>query len=361
MLPTGPGGAGGGQRRDDGRPRAGSSGPVRAALVSGMPALPVPRRVQPPGACGICDDRPPVKPRPCRHSTSRCFSGLPSVREFCFNCRRLERAAWCGMAHRRRRRREGHPRDARRLPRPRRPRGVVAADGAALEALLAAGRRPDLFVLDLGLPGPGRLRARADAARAPRPRHRHPDRRRRPGRPRGRPRDRRRRLCAQAGGAARARRAHRRGAAPPPPGRRAAPAGPSLRRPTASTCAPSACATPPGRPVDLSPMEVDLVAAFATNPGRVLTRDDLMRLAPPRDDDSNDRSIDHRVTRLRRKLESRPRAPAADQDRPRHRLRPHRGKGMTCCPLGVRSRSIRQRLAGIMHQRSVCRVDLRLG
>jgi len=64
-----------------------------------------------------------------------------------------------------------------------------------------------------------------------------------------------------------------------------------------------------GRPVDLSPMEVDLVAAFATNPGRVLSRDELMRLAPPRGDDSNDRSIDHRVTRLRRKLEVDPEHP----------------------------------------------------
>ena len=64
-----------------------------------------------------------------------------------------------------------------------------------------------------------------------------------------------------------------------------------------------------GRTVDLSPMEVDLVAAFATNPGRVLSRDELMRLAPPRDDDSNDRSIDHRVTRLRRKLEADPEHP----------------------------------------------------
>jgi DNA-binding response OmpR family regulator len=64
-----------------------------------------------------------------------------------------------------------------------------------------------------------------------------------------------------------------------------------------------------GKAVDLSPMEVDLVAAFATNPGRVLSRDELMRLAPPRDDESNDRSIDHRVTRLRRKLEADPEHP----------------------------------------------------
>jgi two-component system, OmpR family, phosphate regulon response regulator OmpR len=61
-----------------------------------------------------------------------------------------------------------------------------------------------------------------------------------------------------------------------------------------------------GAPVDLSPMEVDLVAAFATNPGRVLSRDELMQLAPPRDDESHDRSIDHRITRLRRKLEADP-------------------------------------------------------
>ncbi len=64
-----------------------------------------------------------------------------------------------------------------------------------------------------------------------------------------------------------------------------------------------------GRLVDLSPMEVDLVAAFATNPGRVLSRDELMRLAPPRDEESHDRSIDHRVTRLRRKLEADPEHP----------------------------------------------------
>jgi DNA-binding response OmpR family regulator len=64
-----------------------------------------------------------------------------------------------------------------------------------------------------------------------------------------------------------------------------------------------------GTPVELSPMEVDLVAAFATNPGRVLSRDELMQLAPPRDDESADRSIDHRVTRLRRKLEADPEHP----------------------------------------------------
>jgi DNA-binding response OmpR family regulator len=64
-----------------------------------------------------------------------------------------------------------------------------------------------------------------------------------------------------------------------------------------------------GGEVPLSPMELDLVAAFALHPGKVLGREDLMRLAPPRDGDSFDRSIDNRVTRLRRKLESDPGKP----------------------------------------------------
>jgi DNA-binding response OmpR family regulator len=64
-----------------------------------------------------------------------------------------------------------------------------------------------------------------------------------------------------------------------------------------------------GRDVALGPMEIDLVAAFATNPGKALSREDLMRLAPPRDGETFDRSIDHRITRLRRKLETNPERP----------------------------------------------------
>ena len=56
-------------------------------------------------------------------------------------------------------------------------------------------------------------------------------------------------------------------------------------------------------------MELDLVAAFATRPGRVLSREDLLRLAPARGDDTTDRSIDKRITRLRQKLERRPAHP----------------------------------------------------
>ncbi len=58
-----------------------------------------------------------------------------------------------------------------------------------------------------------------------------------------------------------------------------------------------------GAPLPLFPTEVDLIAAFATHRGRVLSRDDLLRLAPAHGDDPLDRSIDTRITRLRRKLE----------------------------------------------------------
>jgi DNA-binding response OmpR family regulator len=64
-----------------------------------------------------------------------------------------------------------------------------------------------------------------------------------------------------------------------------------------------------GKELPLSAMEVDLVAAFALHPGRAFTREDLLRLAPARDGDSFDRSIDNRVTRLRRKLEADPEKP----------------------------------------------------
>ena len=57
----------------------------------------------------------------------------------------------------------------------------------------------------------------------------------------------------------------------------------------------------PGGPLDLSPTEIDLIAAFASHPDTPLDRDALLRLAPARDD-VEDRSVDSRVSRLRRKL-----------------------------------------------------------
>lgn len=59
----------------------------------------------------------------------------------------------------------------------------------------------------------------------------------------------------------------------------------------------------------LSATERDLLAAFLAHPGRVLSRDDLLDLAPARGDEPFDRSIDNRITRLRRKIEADPAHP----------------------------------------------------
>jgi DNA-binding response OmpR family regulator len=60
---------------------------------------------------------------------------------------------------------------------------------------------------------------------------------------------------------------------------------------------------PNGEEVTLFPTEIDLIAAFATRAGKLLSRDDILRLAPAHGSDPIDRSIDSRIKRLRRKLE----------------------------------------------------------
>ena len=60
---------------------------------------------------------------------------------------------------------------------------------------------------------------------------------------------------------------------------------------------------PNGTEVPLFPTEIDLIAAFATRAGKLLTRDDILKLAPAHGSDPIDRSIDSRIKRLRRKLE----------------------------------------------------------
>jgi DNA-binding response OmpR family regulator len=60
---------------------------------------------------------------------------------------------------------------------------------------------------------------------------------------------------------------------------------------------------PSGEKIPLFPTEIDLVAAFVTNSGKLMSRDELLRLAPGNASDPIDRSIDKRVERLRRKLE----------------------------------------------------------
>lgn len=52
----------------------------------------------------------------------------------------------------------------------------------------------------------------------------------------------------------------------------------------------------------LSASEVSLIRVFADNPGRVLTREELLAEAPGESREAFDRAIDARITRLRRKL-----------------------------------------------------------
>ena len=61
--------------------------------------------------------------------------------------------------------------------------------------------------------------------------------------------------------------------------------------------------------VSLTSMEFDLLKAFAENPNKVLSRDQLLNLSHNRDWDPFDRSIDIRITRLRRKIEKEPSRP----------------------------------------------------
>lgn len=59
----------------------------------------------------------------------------------------------------------------------------------------------------------------------------------------------------------------------------------------------------------LTGTELDLLRAFARNPNRVLSRDDLLGLAGSRTEDPFDRSIDIRINRIRRKVEVDPAHP----------------------------------------------------
>jgi DNA-binding response OmpR family regulator len=64
-----------------------------------------------------------------------------------------------------------------------------------------------------------------------------------------------------------------------------------------------------GSEVPLTAMEFDLLRTFAEHPGRPLTRDQLLDLAHSKEMEPFDRSIDTRVTRIRRKIEVDPAKP----------------------------------------------------
>lgn len=64
-----------------------------------------------------------------------------------------------------------------------------------------------------------------------------------------------------------------------------------------------------GSPLSLTPLEFDLLAAFAAQLGRVLSRAQLVERLRDRRFEASDRSIDVHVTALRRKLGDDPREP----------------------------------------------------
>ena len=59
-----------------------------------------------------------------------------------------------------------------------------------------------------------------------------------------------------------------------------------------------------GSEEQLSPGQVALLRLFLTHPRKVLTRDDIIAAAPAESSDAFDRSIDSRIVRLRRKLDT---------------------------------------------------------
>jgi two-component system phosphate regulon response regulator OmpR len=81
-----------------------------------------------------------------------------------------------------------------------------------------------------------------------------------------------------------------------------------------------------GTQVPLTGMEFDLLKALATHPNKALNRDQILDLAHGREWDPFDRSIDVRITRIRRKIES-------DPARPRF-IRTVRGVGYMFVPAG---------------------------
>lgn len=81
-----------------------------------------------------------------------------------------------------------------------------------------------------------------------------------------------------------------------------------------------------GETVTLTGHEFKLLMSFIENPNRVLSRDQLMNLTENREWDPFDRSIDVRITRLRKKIEARPAEPRF--------IRTVRGSGYLFSPSG---------------------------
>ncbi|WP_308388020.1 response regulator [Acidithiobacillus sp. AMEEHan] len=64
-----------------------------------------------------------------------------------------------------------------------------------------------------------------------------------------------------------------------------------------------------GQELDLNPAEIELLLVFAQRPRRILSRDTLLQILGGEEEGRFDRSIDVRVTRLRKIIEDNPRQP----------------------------------------------------
>jgi DNA-binding response OmpR family regulator len=111
-------------------------------------------------------------------------------------------------------------------------------------------------------------------------------------------------------------------------GSRAAAAAPALAPfgPLAVDLAGRRLLSSTGVEIPLTAGEFDLVALFAANPRKVLSRSRLRALDQRPDGSDNDRSVDIRVTRLRRKIEPDPERPTL--------IRTVRGEGYVFDPEG---------------------------
>ena len=69
------------------------------------------------------------------------------------------------------------------------------------------------------------------------------------------------------------------------------------------------CLDAGGRELTLTRAEFSLLLAFAQNPGRVVSRDELTRVVTGRGAEPEDRSVDVLISRLRRKIETDPKTP----------------------------------------------------
>jgi two-component system alkaline phosphatase synthesis response regulator PhoP len=100
------------------------------------------------------------------------------------------------------------------------------------------------------------------------------------------------------------------------------------RRATATFCAADlvidapACACARDEPIDLTPTEFQLLATLARHPGRVFTRAQLLDAVRGSDAEAFERAIDSHIKNIRRKLERR--RAAVHRDGVRHRLQVRR-------------------------------------